>query len=87
MRTLKEIIELTEKRLENPDMSPESRAREEDHLRQHRSLQRLLAVVHDEMMPVGKKFCYRHGQWMVDQCEVCESCLGPEDLAWNEEDE
>ena len=36
---------------------------------------------------IEKKWCYRYGMWMVEQCEVCESCLKAEDLQWNEGDE
>lgn len=34
-----------------------------------------------------QKFCYRYQKPMVEQCEVCDNCLKPEDLQWNEEDD
>ena len=85
--TLKEIITLTEEKLKNPDLTQTSREREETHLHYHKSLQRLLAVVGDEMMPKPRKRCWRYGDTAVEQCSVCESCLEPGDLAWNEGEE
>ncbi|KAF5059334.1 hypothetical protein DSECCO2_337040 [anaerobic digester metagenome] len=80
MRTLEETIRICEGRLANPDLSRESREREEAHLHYHRELQRYR----------GMKHCHRYGELAVDQCEVCESCQDKMDLshlAWNERDE
>lgn len=35
----------------------------------------------------GMKFCWRHCHWVVEQCEVCESCPDPEDLACDESED
>lgn len=86
MKSLNETIQTAQERLDNPDLTHESRQREEANLHHLKSLKHLLSVIHDDMIP-GKKFCWRYGCYMVEQCEVCESCLAPEDLAWNEGDE
>lgn len=38
-------------------------------------------------MKPDMKMCYRYGMWVVEQCEVCESCLEAEDLQSSEENE
>lgn len=80
MRSLEEVIETCKIRLANPDLSRESRNREEAHLHYHKELQRYRNMKH----------CHRYGEPAVDQCEVCESCQDKMDLshlAWNEEDD
>ena len=80
MRSLEEVIKTCETRLENLDMTMESRQREEAHLHYHKELQRYRKM----------KRCHRYGEPAVDQCEVCESCQDKADLshlAWNEGDE
>lgn len=84
MKTLIENIKELEKRLSDPKKSVESREREESYLYHLRAYREHLRRVTDEMLPQGMKFCYRHGQLMVEQCNVCEYCLKPEDLACNE---
>ena len=34
----------------------------------------------------GMKFCYKLCRWVVEQCDVCESCITAEDLADNGEE-
>lgn len=80
MRSLEEVIKTCEIRLANPDMTMESRDREEAHLHYHKELQRYRNMKH----------CHRYSELAVEQCEVCESCQDKADLsrlAWNEEDE
>ena len=79
MKTLTEVIETCEIRLANPEMSRDSRDREEAHLHYHRELQRYRIMKH----------CHSYGELVVEQCEVCESCRDKRDLshlAWNEGD-
>ena len=74
---LNETIECLETRLADPKKSLESRAREISYLHHLNAYKGITE---------GKtKYCYRYGKWMVEQCEVCEKCVKPEDLAWNRE--
>ena len=86
MKSLNETIQTAQERVDRPELALESREQAEASLHYLKSLKHLLGVIHDDMIP-GKKFCWRHGHYMVEQCEVCESCLTPQDLAWNESDE
>ena len=86
MRSLKETIEIYQVKLNNPDLTPMSRVLAEDTMHHLLSHQRLLLVLNDEMLP-GRKFCYRYGKRVIENCDVCESCLTAGDLACNEGDE
>lgn len=86
MRSLKKTIEDYQVKLENPDLTPMSRELAKDTVHHLLSHQRLLSVLNDEMLP-GRKFCYRYGHPAIESCNVCESCLKPEDLACNEGEE
>ena len=86
MKSLNETIQTPKERLGNPNLTAESREREETNLHYLKSLKHLLNVVSDEMVS-GKKYCWRHGQYMIKNCDVCEECLTAEKLARNEEEE
>ena len=83
---LNETIECLEMRLADPKKSLESRAREISILHHLKAYGSFLGRLNDDMLP-GRKHCYRYGSVVVEQCEVCESCLKPKDLACNEVDE
>lgn len=40
-----------------------------------------------KMTPPKAKYCYRYNQEMLEQCEVCEYCPGPEDEGDDEKEE
>ena len=81
---LNETIECLEMRLADPKKSLESMAREISILHHLKAYRSFLGRLNDEMLP-GRKHCYRYGSIVVEQCEVCEKCVKPEDLAWNQE--
>ena len=83
MRSLAEVITAHEDKLERYELTLLSKELAQDTLHHLKSHQSLLRLITDEMIPPGKKFCYRYGKLVVEQCEVCDVCLSPEDLAWN----
>ena len=86
MMNLNETIECLEMRLADPKKSLESMAREISILHHLKAYRSFLGRLNDEML-TGQKHCYRYGSIVVEQCEVCEKCVKPEDLAWNQEGE
>lgn len=83
---LNKSIEQCQAHLANPKLSEMSRQRNETYLEIFLSYKRLLNVISDEMTPATKP-CYRYGGRVIQDCEVCESCLKPEDLAYSEGEE
>ena len=83
---LNELIEYFEdKQKRYLDLMPISKKVTDAVLKELKGKKSLLGKLNDDM--IEKKWCYRYGMWMVEQCEVCESCLKAEDLQWNEGDE
>ena len=83
---LNELIEYFEIKLEtHKDLTPINLKVAESTLKELKGKKSLLDKINDDM--IGKKWCYRYGMLVVEQCEVCESCLKAEDLQWNEGDE
>ncbi len=83
---LNELIEYYEIKLEtHKDLTPINLKVAECTLKELKGKKSLLGKLNDDM--TEKKWCYRYGMWMVEQCDVCERCLKAEDLQWNEGDE
>ena len=83
MKSLNETIQTAEERLDNLNMTAESRQREEANLHYLKILKNLLAIRHEEMI-LGKKYCWRYGQYMIKDCSVCEECWTADQLIENE---
>lgn len=77
---LNQAIKQCEEHLKN-DLSPTSRNRDEIYLEIFLSYKLLLNYFSDEILPQGMKFCYRYGKRVIENCDVCESCITAEDLA------
>jgi CHAD domain-containing protein len=83
---LNELIEYFEdKQKRYLDLMPISKKVTDAVLKELKGKKSLLGKLNDDM--TEKKWCYRYGMWVVEQCEVCESCLKAENLQWNEGDE
>ena len=83
---LNELIEYFEIKLAtHKDLTPINLKAAECTLKELKGKKSLLGKLNDDM--IEKKWCYRYGMWMVEQCGVCESCLKAEDLQWNEGEE
>ena len=87
---LNDLIKYFElKKIAEKDLLPANKNVTDAVIRELKGKQELLNRL-SETIPLGSttfKRCYRYGMWMVEQCEVCESCLKAEDLQWNEGDE
>ena len=84
---LNELIEYFEdKQKRYLDLMPISKKVTDAVLKELKGKKSILDKINDDMIS-EKKWCYRYGMWMVEQCEVCEKCLKAEDLQWNEGDE
>ena len=84
---LNELIEYFEdKQKRYLDLTPISKKVTDAVLKELKGKKSLLDKINDDMIN-EKKWCYRYGMWMVEQCGVCERCLKAEDLQWNEGDE
>ena len=94
--TRRRIITDLEIRLQSPNLSLSGRLRDQAILKQlkkdedlaerYRELQGYVARLKGQGLEEGRKYCWRYGWDVVEQCEVCESCPEPGDLAWNEEE-
>ena len=94
--TRRKIITDLEIRLQDPTLSLSSRLRDEAILKylkddegltdRYRELQGYVVRLKERGLEEGRKYCWRYGWDVVEQCEVCESCPEPGDLAWNEEE-
>ncbi len=95
--TRRELISYYEVKLQNPHLTLSSRLRDEailKHLKddedlteRYRELQGYVVRLKERGLEEGKKHCWRYGQTVIAGCDLCDTCLQPGDLAWNEGEE
>jgi hypothetical protein len=84
---LNELIEFYEIKLAtHKDLTPINLKVAECTLKELKGKKSLLGKLNDDMIS-EKKWCYRYGMWVAEQCDVCAECLTAEKLQWNEGDE
>ena len=80
---LNELIEFYEIKLATyKDLTPINLKVTESTLKELKGKKSLLGKLNDDM--IEKKWCYRYGMWVAEQCDVCAECLTAEKLQWNE---
>ena len=80
---LAELIEYFEdKQKRYLDLTPISKKVTDAVLKELKGKKSLLGKLNDDM--IEKKWCYRYGMWVAEQCDVCAECLTAEKLQWNE---
>ena len=84
---LNELIEYFEIKLAtHKDLTPINLKVTECTLKELKGKKSLLNQLNDDMIS-EKKWCYRYGMWVAENCDVCAECLTAEKLQWNEGDE
>jgi hypothetical protein len=84
---LNELIEYFEdKQKRYPNLTPISKKVTDAVIKELKGKKSLLGKLNDDMIS-EKKWCYRYGMWVAEQCDVCAECLTAEKLQWNEGDE
>lgn len=92
--TRRQIITDLEIRLQDPHVDPRDRSRGQAILTQlkadeglterYRELQGYIARLKERGLEDGRKHCWRYGQTVIENCDLCDTCIQPGDLAWNE---
>ena len=94
--TRQQIIKYLEIKLQNPNLSLSSRLRDQAILRylkddeglteRYRELQGYVARLKERGLEEGRKHCWRYGQTVIAGCDLCDTCIQPGDLTWEEEE-
>ena len=95
--TRQQIITDLENKLQNHHLSLSSRLRDEAILKylkedeglteRYRALQGYVVRLKERGLEKGRKFCWRDGKAVIENCYICDKCIQPGDLAWNEGEE
>lgn len=92
--TRKQRITYLEIKLQSPDLTLSSRIRDTETLKdlkyidelehRYKSLQGYVVRLKERGLEAGRKHCWRDGKTVIENCDLCDKCIQPGDLAWNE---